>query len=99
VAGKRQHVHLKCVVCLNCHRLLSNLQARWQKAWKKELHVVRCIVQGVHDVVQLWLERSPVVDHCRALLALLAHAALCLLPHLRPAALADLTGVVWGRLV
>ena len=96
VASERQHPHLTLRVCLNCHALLSDRQARWPSAWRREPHVVRCIVQGVIDVLQLWMERSPVAEQCRAIIVMLAHAALCLLPHLRPAALVDLHGLTWA---
>jgi hypothetical protein len=103
VASERQLPQFTIPVCLNCHALLSTRQYRWPREWKTEPHPVRCLVQGVHDVVCLWLERSPVMREpamaasCRALLAALGKAALYLLPFLRPAALADLGRLTgWG---
>jgi len=89
VASERQHPTLTLCVCLNCHRILSVRQYRWHPAWRTEAHPVRYIIQGVLDVVTLWLQRSPAAEQCRELFALLGRAALCLLPCLRPESLCE----------
>jgi hypothetical protein len=90
VASARQCPTLTLRVCLNCHRLLSERQYRWHPAWRTESHPLRCVVQGVCDVLALWLQRSPVAEQCRDLFAMLGHAALFVLMYLRLDALPDL---------
>jgi hypothetical protein len=99
VASKRQHPTLTLPVCLNCHRILSRRQYRWHPSWRTGAHPLRYLIQGVYDVMCLWLERSPVAEQCRELLTMLGRAALCVLPHLRFAALVDLAGLVdWSAM-
>jgi hypothetical protein len=99
VASARQLPDLTVPVCLNCHRILSARQYRWYPAWRSEPHPLRYLVQGVLDVVALWLERSPVAEHCRELFALLGRAALLALGSLRADALAELGSLTdWGDL-
>ncbi len=96
IASRRQHPTLTIRVCLNCHSLLSLRQYQWLDAgndWRKESHPVRCILQGVYDVVSLWLERSPAADAARDLLAMLWGAFCALVGYLRPTALADVTNL------
>jgi hypothetical protein len=59
IAGRRQHPTFALDVCLTCHDILSARQrTRWDPSWKTEAHPVRCIVQGVFDLVMLWWQRS-----------------------------------------
>jgi hypothetical protein len=96
VAMKRQIESLTIVVCLNCHAILSLWQKRWHRSCLTERHPLRFLVQGVHDVTRLWLERSPAAKHSRAFLAMLGQAALIALSYLRLDALADLGAVRFG---
>ncbi len=89
VASARQHPTLTTPLCLNCHRILSQRQYRWHRAWRTEAHPVRYVVQGVLDVVALWFERSPVAKHCTGLFSLLVGAALYLMSYLRMDALRE----------
>jgi hypothetical protein len=98
VASERQQPHFTIAVCLNCHAILSQKQRRWDPAWLRESHPVRCIIQGVLDVVALWLKRSPSVEPCRQLLGMLGQAFLLLVPYLRLDAFVDLHGVRLGGL-
>lgn len=94
VASERQHATLTVPVCLNCHSRLSAQQRTWPPAWRTEPHPIRCIVQGVRDVLVLWCEKhSRTFAQSRELFAMLAHAALCLLSCLQPFALRDLQGL------
>src|SRR5262249_21326008 len=59
VASKRQHGAFGLRLCLNCHAILTHRQeTAWHPSWKIEPHRVRCIVQGLLDVLWLWLRRS-----------------------------------------
>lgn len=89
VASERQHPTLLLPVCLNCHRILSARQYRWHPAWRTEAHPLAYVLQGVCDVVCLWLERSPVAEQCRELFALLGRAVIYVLAYLRPDALSE----------
>jgi hypothetical protein len=77
-------------VCLNCHRLLSNRQHRWHPAWLTEAHPTRYLIQGVYDVLMLWLERSPDAERYGGLVILLFCAALHVFVRLRPDVLCEL---------
>src|SRR5258707_322889 len=91
VASERQHRTLTLRICLNCHSRLSAQQRTWPPAWRTGPHPIRCIVQGVHDVLVLWCEKhSRTFRQSRELFAMLGHAALCLLACLQPFALRDL---------
>jgi hypothetical protein len=104
VASKRQHPTLTLNVCLNCHRLLSQRQYRWPPGWKTEKHPLRCVAQGVYDVLCLWRERSPLANEalallrqCRELLTMLGQAALYTLAWMRPEAWVEFSALVdWG---
>ncbi|MGO8948001.1 MAG: hypothetical protein ACLQUY_10130 [Ktedonobacterales bacterium] len=99
VASKRQQVTLTLPVCLNCHAILSQRQYRWPHDWRTEAHQLRCVIQGVYDVLCLWLERSPVAECCRDLFLMLEQAALIVLSYLRPQALIDLDHLTdWSAL-
>lgn len=99
VASKRQHPTLTLPVCLNCHAILSQRQYNWPPAWRSEAHKLRCVIQGVYDVLCLWLERSPVAENCRDLFVMLEQAALIVLSYLRPEALIDLSALTdWSVL-
>jgi hypothetical protein len=93
VAGERQHPGFTIPVCLNCHAVLSERQRRWDPTWLTEPHPVRCLIQGVLDVVEVWLKRSPAAEQCLRLLCMPGYAFLLLLPYLRLDALADLRGL------
>jgi hypothetical protein len=59
VATERQHPTFGLKVCLNCHAILTKRQMNdWPPSWKTEPHRLRCLVQGLIDVVGLWLRRS-----------------------------------------
>jgi hypothetical protein len=61
IAGERQQRSLRMLICLNCHAIITSRQCSgWDPSWKTESHPVRCIVQGTHDVVWLWWQRSGV---------------------------------------
>jgi hypothetical protein len=94
VASERQHPTLTLRVCLNCHARLSELQRRWTRAWQTEPHPVRCIVQGVLDVLALWREKhSRTFSQSREMFTMLLHAAVCLFVCLKPSAQRDLQGL------
>jgi hypothetical protein len=96
VAMERQIKHLTIEVCLNCHTILSLWQKRWHRSALTERHPLRFLVQGVHDVTRLWLQRSPAVKQCRAFVRMLAQAALIALSYLRLDAFAELGAVNFG---
>src|SRR5262249_6549895 len=59
VASWRQHRTFGLHVCLNCHAILTRRQTdEWPPSWRTEPHLVRCLVQGLLDVLGLWLRRS-----------------------------------------
>jgi hypothetical protein len=59
VAGVRQHRTLCILLCLNCHGIATARQCTdLDPPWKTEHHPVRCIVQGVYDLLWLWWQRS-----------------------------------------
>ncbi len=89
VAGKK-HSPITLQVCLNCHAILSKRQYRFHPSWCTESRPVLFTIQGVLDVVMLWLERSPVSDQCLDLLRMIGQAALSLVPALRPGELVAL---------
>jgi hypothetical protein len=61
LAGERQHKQLRILICLNCHGIITVRQCTgWHPSWKTEPHPVRCIVQGVYDLLWLWWQRSGV---------------------------------------
>jgi hypothetical protein len=93
VAMERQIKRLTIEVCLNCHAILSLRQKQWHRSCLTEYHPLRFLVQGVCDVAQVWLERSPAVKQSRAFFAMLGHAALIALSYLRLDALAELGAV------
>jgi len=83
VAGKK-HSPITLQVCLNCHAILSQRQYRFHQSWRIESRPVLFTIQGVLDVVMLWLERSPVAEQCLDLWRMIGQAALSLVPALRP---------------
>jgi predicted RNA-binding Zn-ribbon protein involved in translation (DUF1610 family) len=59
VATERQHPTLLFPLCLNCHMIITKRQLTdWPKTWQTEHHPIRCIVQGVLDLLWLWWHRS-----------------------------------------
>ncbi len=73
---------------------LGAQQRTWPLAWRTEPHPVRCIVQGVVDVLTLWCDKhSRTFTQSRELFTMLMHAALSLLTYLQPNALRDLQGL------
>jgi hypothetical protein len=62
IASERQHATLGVTLCLNCHSALTHRQeTKWPVAWRTEphMHVARCIVQGMFELVVLWVRRNP----------------------------------------
>jgi transcription elongation factor Elf1 len=96
VAMKRQIPSLTITICLNCHAILSLRQKQWDRSCLTERHPLRFLVQGVHDVTRVWLDRSPAVTQCRAFFTMLGHATLIALSYLRLDALAELGAVNFG---
>jgi hypothetical protein len=89
VGSKHIYPHFTTWLCLNCHRILTARQYHWRRDGSAERHPLGYLLRGTLDVVELWLERSPVADRCRSLLLMLAQAAVYALPHLHPAALVE----------
>jgi hypothetical protein len=59
VATERQHPTFGLRLCLNCHAILTRHQVNdWHPSWKTEKHPVRCVLQGLIDLIWLWLRRS-----------------------------------------
>jgi hypothetical protein len=59
VASKRQHASFGLRLCLNCHAILTTRQeTAWPASWKTEPHPICCIIQGLLDILWLWLRRS-----------------------------------------
>jgi hypothetical protein len=57
VASKRQVPTLTVPICLNCHAILSYRQAGWDPRWKTQSRPVWFLLEGLSDVLELWLER------------------------------------------
>lgn len=79
VASARQYARLGLRLCLNCHAILTYRQmAAWDASWRTEAHPLRCLTQGLLDVLWLWWQRSDVSWSLRevARLAWLAGLAL-----------------------
>lgn len=92
IAG-RKHSPITIQICLNCHAIMSKRQYRLHPSWRTESRPILFTIQGVLDVVMLWLERSPVADQCLDLLRMIGQAALSLWPYMRPAALLELNDI------
>ncbi len=59
IASKRQNEHVVIRICLSCHIILTKRQCTcWDPSWKTESHPVRCLVQGLADLIWLWWQRS-----------------------------------------
>jgi len=62
IASQRQRATFGVHICLNCHAILTYRQVtRWHPTWRTEQHPVRCIVQGMLDLLCLWWQRNPAV--------------------------------------
>lgn len=59
IASERQHPMLGLRLCLVCHKILTDRQvSAWHPSWRVASHPVRCIVQGMLDLLWLWWQRS-----------------------------------------
>jgi hypothetical protein len=62
IASERQHPTFGITICLNCHAIVTYRQmTKWHPTWRTEPHPIRCIVQGMLDMLCLWWERNPAV--------------------------------------
>ena len=77
IALERQHATLGVTLCLNCHSILTHWQeTKWPVSSRTEphMHVARCIVQGMYDLVVLWVRRNPGSSSLRELAMVLVRA-------------------------
>jgi len=62
VASQDQRPSFVVRICLNCHAIVTKRQVtQWDPSWRTEQHPIRCIVQGMLDLLCLWWERNPAV--------------------------------------
>jgi hypothetical protein len=83
IASKRQMPTLTLPVCLNCHAILSQMQTRWDPRWKTESRPLWFLLEGLCDVLVLWLERRATDTFEPELVHLLGEADLYLQAVLR----------------